>query len=58
MVIRIPATGIKKAPDRIVPRAAPVKSAARHPAMGWIFSPIIRVMTGNWNPQQKEKRNP
>ncbi len=25
MVIRIPATGIKKAPDRIVPRAAPRK---------------------------------
>ena len=51
----IPHKGIKSVPVAMVPIDAPVRSAARQPAAGLLFSPMILVATGNWNPQKKEK---
>ena len=51
----MPHKGISSVPVIIVPTAAPERSAAKQPAAGLIFSPIILVATGNWNPQKKEK---
>jgi hypothetical protein len=51
----IPSKGIKIVPVARVPREAPQRSAARQPATGLLFSPIMFVTTGNWNPQRKEK---
>ena len=51
----IPHKGINRVPTARVPMAAPVRSAAKQPAAGLSFSPMILVAIGNWNPQKKEK---
>ena len=51
----IPHKGIKSVPVARAPMDAPVRSAARQPAAGLLFSPMILVTTGNWNPQKNEK---
>jgi hypothetical protein len=47
MAVWIPSKGIRIAPVARVPTAAPVKSAARHPAAGLSFSPMRLVARGN-----------
>ena len=53
-----PHNGIRIVPVASVPTEAPQRSAARQPAAGLRFSPIIPAAMGNWNPQRKENKKP